>query len=80
MRILGFLFIVIIFSLLLGFSILGGIIRTIWSSFRRPKGRYAESRKRPRTKTTLHKGDVEAKKKVFSKDEGEYVDFEEISD
>ena len=83
-HILGFLFIIIIAILLIGLSIIGTVIRNIFglggrrtSSNSGPyqkgngnyqPGGYSSNDNRPRHK------------KLFSKDEGEYVDFAEIKE
>ena len=56
-HILGFLFVIIVVILVIGLSIIGTVLRTIFGH------------------------DIHRKhKKLFSKDEGEYVDFEEIKE
>ena len=97
---LGLLFIIIIAILLIGFSIIGTVIRSIFglggrrssNTYRNDNGNYQsgrdytfndrqqsgaasgeEPRVREKTSHTRHK-------KLFSKDEGEYVDFEEIKE
>lgn len=86
--ILGFIFIIIIIVLIFGLSIIGGILRLLFGTGRR------QSRQQQQTYTntttsddsayTSRKGTSHAsrhsKKKIFDKDEGEYVEFEEITD
>ena len=65
-HILGFLFIIIIAILLIGLSIIGTVIRNIFGLGGR--------------RTSSNSGPYPRHKKLFSKDEGEYVDFEEIKE
>lgn len=96
---LGFLFIIIIAILLIGLSIVGTVIRSIFglggrrSSDTNPNGNgnyqgrgysFNDSQQSDTShheEATPEEGDLHPKrKKLFSKDEGEYVDFEEIKD
>ena len=79
-HILGFLFIIIIAILLIGLSIIGTVIRNIFGL----GGRRTSSNSGPYQKGN---GNYQPggysyprHKKLFSKDEGEYVDFEEIKE
>ena len=88
---LGFLFIIIIAILLIGLSIIGTVIR---STYRNDNGNYQSGRgysfndrqqsgpspnEEPDTRTKeAHTHNRH--KKLFSQDEGEYVDFEEIKE
>lgn len=101
-HILGFLFIIIIAVLLIGLSIIGTVIRSIFGfggrrsthTYQNGNGSYQpdrgysyndgrqsdfsqgeETEAEPEEETRHPK-----RKKLFSKDEGEYVDFEEIKD
>lgn len=89
----GFLFIIIIAILLIGLSIVGTVIRTIFglggrrSTDTNPNGKgYSfNDNQQPDTshneETTYEERAPHPKrKKLFSKDEGEYVDFEEIKE
>lgn len=96
----GFLFIIIIAILLIGLSIVGTVIRTIFGLGGRRstdtnangRGNYQSGRgysfndnQQPDTshneETTYEERAPHPKrKKLFSKDEGEYVDFEEIKE
>lgn len=96
----GFLFIIIIAILLIGLSILGTIIRSIFGlgGRRSPdtnpdgKGSYQSGRgysfNDNQHSDTFHNEEIipeerdlhPKRKKLFSKDEGEYVDFEEIKE
>ena len=99
---LGFLFIIIIAILLIGLSIIGTVIRSIFglgsrrssNTYRNDNGNYqsgrgysfngrqqsgSSSNEEPITRIkeeTAHG----RHKKLFSQDEGEYVDFEEIKE
>lgn len=82
--IFGFIFVIFIIILLIGFSLIGGILKFLFGLGRRRNtdnqyqgpfnGRtYGNnSRKEP-----FH-SKKKSRKKVFDEDEGEYVDFEEI--
>lgn len=93
---LGFLFIIIIAVLLIGLSIIGSVIQSIFK-LGRPRansgthqytGGYSyNNQQQSRTSsqeeeiTNPEEGEIRPKrKKLFSKDEGEYVDFEEIKE
>ena len=100
LHVLGFFFIIIIAILLIGLSIIGTVIRSIFglgrhrssSTYRNDNEDYQSGRKysfngrqqsgpianeEPQTRanaTSTHN----KRKKLFSQDEGEYVDFEEL--
>lgn len=83
-HILGFLFIIIIAILLIGLSIVGTVIRSIFGlggrrssrSYQNPSSDFSQKEAKQEGNTTTHP----KRKKLFSEDEGEYVDFEEIKD
>lgn len=91
---LGFLFIIIIAVLLIGLSIIGSVVQSIFklgrprSGTRQYAGGYSyNNQQQSRTSsqeeeiTSPEEGEIRPKrKKLFSKDEGEYVDFEEIKE
>ena len=96
-HILGFLFIIIIAILLIGLSIIGSVIRTIFGLGGRrtssnsgpyqkngelPAGGYSyNDNKQSPEEAQAEEGEIRPRhKKLFSKDEGEYVDFEEIKE
>lgn len=98
-HILGFLFIIIIAVLIIGLSIIGTVIRSIFglggrrtrtssNPYQKPEGHsYNSSRQHSGASssqeetTEPEEGEIHPKrKKLFSKDEGEYVDFEEIKE
>ncbi|MBQ7350591.1 MAG: DUF4834 family protein [Bacteroides sp.] len=80
---LGFILIFILFIVLLGIALLGNIIRTLFGLGKRaPKHFYgdkntssANSQESASTQSTYTSTE---KKKIFAKDEGEYVEFEEV--
>ncbi len=86
-HILGFLFIFVIAILLIGLSIVGSVVRTIFglgrrSTSSRPSGNtrqtyYSTNEKREESSAQSSSSNA-SHKKIFNKDEGEYVDFEEI--
>lgn len=75
-HILGFLFIIILAVLIIGLSIIGSVVRGIFrlgNGVRRstPNNHTAQSEEpeiRPK------------RKKIFTEDEGEYVEFEEVKE
>lgn len=83
---LGFIFIFILFIVLIVIALLGNLVRTIFGLGRRaPKHYYGENTSSSYTEnnytsnqgtqtSTTHNG----KKKIFTEDDGEYVEFEEI--
>jgi hypothetical protein len=88
-HILGFLFIIIIAILLIGLSIIGTVIRSIFGlgGRRTSSSRgYSYNENGPSSnptsgETELEEGEIHPKhKKLFSENEGEYVDFEEIKE
>lgn len=99
---LGFLFIIIIAILLIGLSIIGIVIRSIFglgsrrssNTYRNENGNYQSGRgysfngrqqsgssSNEEPKTRIKEETAHGRhKKLFSQDEGEYVDFEEIKE
>lgn len=67
-----FIFIIIIFILLLGVAFIGKILSSLFHLFSH-QNPYKNNKN---DKTT----DNASKKKIFEKNEGEYIDFEEIKD
>ena len=91
-HLLGFLFIIFIVILVVGLTIVGSVLRAIFGFGRRrpasSKGTqthtyrttHAENRQASDSEETI-KEQADAKhKKIFTKDEGEYVDFEEVKE
>lgn len=97
-HILGFLFIIIIAILLIGLSIIGTVVRSLFglgkhrtsshSGTWQGNGNYQtggysqkENRRASEEEVQPEEGEINYhRKKIFSKDEGEYVDFEEIKE
>lgn len=93
---LGFLFILIIAILIIGLSLIGSIVRGIFGLGRKKPfsqdfhsyTSYGNNRQSPHTSTDTNEsirpeeGEIRIKHKerIFAKDEGEYVDFEEIKE
>ena len=80
---LGFLLILIIFIVLIVIAFLGNIVRSIFGWGKRtPKhfyGEKASTSEAGNTHTsTQSPSSSNGKKKIFSDDEGEYVEFEEV--
>lgn len=94
MSIILFLFLFLLAILLFGFSIIIAIVRTIFglgrSSSRKRQTEYGQDKAYRYSNTNPYSGhnfeeddfsednQGNRQKKIFSKDEGEYVDFEEI--
>ena len=100
-HILGFLFVIIVVILVIGLSIIGTVLRTVFGlgkrrsssgTYQNGGGSYQSGRgysfsgdqqqdasSQSNGETTSPGNDIHRKhKKLFSKDEGEYVEFEEI--
>lgn len=101
---LGFLFVIIVFVLVIGLSLIGTLLRSIfgiggrrtYSDTYQPGNGNAQSSKgysfagnrqeeaasqTGGNETSSYRNDIRKKrKKVFDKDDGEYVDFEEIKE
>lgn len=87
-HILGFLFIIIIAVIIIGLTIVGSVLRAIFGLGRRSTTHTYSNDSTQRKQ--YHASDMDEEetisgkegsrhKKIFSKDEGEYVDFEEMS-
>lgn len=88
-HILGTLFFIIIAILIIGLSIIGAVVRSVFGmkSRRSTSGGYSfnsgkqKSGSSQKQETTVAEEEPQLKrKKVFLKDEGEYVDFEEVNE
>lgn len=95
-HILGFLFIFVLAIIFIGLSIIGSVIRTIFglgkrktsNTYQNGSGNYQTSEgysfsgDQQQNNTTEHNDlDPDSKhKKIFSKDDGEYVDYEEVKE
>ena len=85
--IFGFFFLIIIIVLIFGLSIISGILRLLFGFGRKSSSQHTQSRNQ---QNTYHQEDKKEDagntpssrnhKKLFDKDEGEYVDFEEVKD
>ena len=70
---IGIIFIIILFIVLFVLAILGNFIRSIFGFGKRtPKHHKSEQQEAPKQTSYSNK------KKIFDKDEGEYIEFEEI--
>ena len=80
MKVLGFLFIVglltIAFALLFGFSFLRMLFRAIFGTGTKTRNVSSNQQKKEQT----NKQPNSSVKKIITREEGEYVDFEEIKD
>ncbi|MBP1614782.1 MAG: hypothetical protein H6Q13_2230 [Bacteroidetes bacterium] len=77
MYILGFLFIIVIFIFVLGLSIVGSILRVLFGFGKRSSSTRQTTN---REETEEQQKEQSKHKKLFGEDEGEYVDFEEVTD
>ncbi len=91
---LGFIFIIIIAVLFIGLALIGSFLRGIFGAGNRRTGQkgyhtttYNSSNDSQQSnhsyqesETPHNNGHPKRRKKLFSKDEGEYVDFEEVKD
>ncbi len=80
---LGFILLFILFIVIIAFTLLGSIVRMIFGFGKRTpqhfKGQKTETNDYGTNQQTTNSSDSSAgKKKIFGKDEGEYVEFEEI--
>lgn len=92
LHILGFIAIFFIVILVAGLTVIGGILRAIFGLGRRSSSgstsnangnqqQYRTSSPKNEEEKIKTERDTSAKpKKIFTKDEGEYVDFEEVKD
>lgn len=84
-HILGFLFFFILIILIIGVALLAKIVRSIGGLGRKMTNNATTSEGKPKGTShseTFHNptNTSQKKKKIFDKDEGEYIDFEEIKD
>lgn len=82
LHILGFLFFIIIAILLIGLSIIASVVHKLFNRGKRQAGGYSYSdNKTSSEEVQPEEGEIHyRRKKLFDKDEGEYVEFEEIRD
>lgn len=78
-HILGFLFIIILAVLIIGLSIIGSVVRSIFRlgnvARRTPDNSTGNDTAQPEEPEIRPK-----RKKIFTEDEGEYVEFEEVKE
>lgn len=88
MSFLGLLFFIIIFILIIGVSVVVSVLRAIFglgkrrgTSYQRPNANSSQSssQRQQQSKQTVNDPQKEHKK-VFDKNEGEYVEFEEVKE
>jgi hypothetical protein len=70
---MSFIFFLLLFFLFFAFFIVASILRFFGAIFHIGRNRHE-------TRTHQEENDTKASRKVFTKEEGEYVDFEEIKD
>ncbi|MDR0371222.1 MAG: DUF4834 family protein [Prevotellaceae bacterium] len=68
----------ILFIVLVGLLLIGGVLRLLVSFFR--MGRKNDNHRDSSYKNTLYTEEMVPKEKIFGKDEGEYVEFEEVDE
>lgn len=76
MYILGFLFLIVIFIFVIGLSIVGSILRVLFGFGKRS----SSTQQTTNREETEEEKEQSKHKKLFGEDEGEYVDFEEVTD
>lgn len=74
MKLLGFLITILIAGILFGFGSMIRFFKSIFGFDTKPKQRQRENEQISRNKEDLSS----KRPKIFSKDEGEYTDFEEV--
>lgn len=86
-HLLGFFLIIILAVLFIGFGIIGTIIRVLFGGKRQSSASTSNSssytswgNQQRQQEHILREGDQPKHKKIFSKEDGEYVDFEEVKD
>lgn len=90
MSILGFFFLIILILVVFGFSILTSIIKVFFGLGKRTSNRQRNTYTNPNQPNSSTRNNSagathsqpppQNHKKVFSKDEGEYVEFEEVKE
>jgi Na+-transporting methylmalonyl-CoA/oxaloacetate decarboxylase gamma subunit len=76
---IGFLFIILLTILIVGLTILSSIVRSIFHLNRHRQTSDKQHTNRKQGKTIIEEGQSK-RKKIFSNEEGEYIDFEEIKE
>lgn len=80
MSILGFVFFIILFIFVFGFSLIISIIKGIFGIGRNKQAHSTHSGQQTQQNSYNRTTKPEKRKKVFDKDDGEYVDFEEVKE
>lgn len=83
-HLLGLFLIIILAILFIGVGIIGTIVRALFGGKRQSSasaGNHTSwGNQQRQQEQILRKGDQPKHKKIFSKEDGEYVDFEEVKD
>ncbi len=79
-NLLGFILIFLIAILFIGLSIIGTVIRRILGFGKKNPGYHHTSGPHYQSSQETRKEPQQPRKKVFDDDEGEYVEFEEVSE
>ena len=82
---IGFIFFFILIILILGLSLVGRLLRTIFGLGRRPTDQPDSSHTHSASSSSANGGQNKSsnspkRKKIFEDNEGEYVEFEEIKE
>lgn len=79
-KILGLLFLFFISILVLGLAMLSRILRTLFGfgGSRRSTSETTYHQTNPKQDSSHNESPENRRKKIFSEDEGEYIDFEEV--
>ncbi|KAA6332280.1 hypothetical protein EZS27_019195 [termite gut metagenome] len=82
MAIIAFIIFFVFFVLLFGLSLIGNIVRTVFGFDRRTNSgtEQKQTHKENNKKYAKKQETTSKRKKIIPKDEGEYVDFEEMKD
>ncbi|MEG2514503.1 MAG: DUF4834 family protein [Bacteroidaceae bacterium] len=78
--IFGFILILIVIVLIIGLSLIGGILKLLFGFGRKRTYQQQNPHENRRDSQPSSDTPIQKTKKVFDKDEGEYVDFEEIKE
>jgi hypothetical protein len=75
---MGYILFFILFIVLIGLLLIGGVLRLLASFFR--LGRKDNNYRASSDKNMFYPDEMDPKEKIFGKDEGEYVEFEEVDE
>lgn len=84
--IFGFILIILLIIIIIGVSLILGVLRFLFGFTRKGKQQVnysSEDKERENNESAEYsssKKESTTKKKIFDKDEGEYVDYEEVDD